>query len=299
MSFLMSLYSTVFSRITSTSVNFTLQVSTSNGTLTLPQKSDSLVLNGRQSKIVATDYSWGSSKTLYSTASILFAGTVGARDVLFLYGDGDQSTEIALILNTREGTQTSDSRVTFTSDANYTSIAFAPGDAGVITVYESDTELVLYSDPVTAATFWAPVIPAAAADFSSYWQIGSNETVLVGGPYLIRNATVSSSTLALVGDLNATVSLTVLAPSGITNVTWNGADVGVSQAVNSSFLVGQLTYSSNASSISLPTLGGWKFADSLPEIQANFSDADWVVADHNTTNLPAPWYGDGRVLYGQ
>ena len=49
----------------------------------------------------------------------------------------------------------------------------------------------------------------------------------------------------------------------------------------------------------LPEIGDWKFADSLPEIRPGFSDALWTIASHTTTNCPRkPYYGDGRVLYG-
>ena len=78
--------------ICSDDISFELTVPTSNGTLTLPQKSSGIALDGRQSKLVITDYSFGkNSSVLYTTASIFFAGTIGTRDVLFLYGDADQT----------------------------------------------------------------------------------------------------------------------------------------------------------------------------------------------------------------
>ncbi|KAI1781617.1 hypothetical protein LXA43DRAFT_1105617 [Ganoderma leucocontextum] len=46
--------------------------------------------------------------------------------------------------------------------------------------------------------------------FESFWQFGTNTTVLVGGRYLVRNATISGGTLALRGNLNASVPLTVV-----------------------------------------------------------------------------------------
>ena len=53
-----------------------------------------------------------------------------------------------------------------------------------------------------------------------------------------------------------------------------------------------------ASAISVPALTGWKYANSLPEVFSNFSDSDWIIANHTTTNLSAMLYGDGTVLYG-
>jgi Beta-galactosidase, domain 2/Beta-galactosidase, domain 3 len=264
----------------------------------LPRTHGSIVLNGRQSKVIVTDYAWGHSGALYSTASIYFAGSIGRRDVLFLYGDADQSAEVAVKL-TGTGKQTSNSRITFSADSSYTTISFASGNLGLTLVYESETQLILFSDPVTAATFWAPVISGGTdPDFDAYWQLGSNLTILVGGPYLVRNAILTGSTLAMNGDLNASVPLTIIAPDGITDITWNGAPVNVNAKGNSTLLTGQLTYNASAMGITVPKLDGWKFADSLPEIYSNLSDSDWVIANHTTTNLPPMNYGDGRILYG-
>ena len=67
----------------------------------LPQKASggSIALNGRQSKLVITDYPFGAhSSALYTTASVFFAGTIGPRDILFVFGDADQSHELVLKL---------------------------------------------------------------------------------------------------------------------------------------------------------------------------------------------------------
>lgn len=67
---------------------FKLNVTTSAGNFEVPRFTSGITLAGRQSKIIVTDYSFGlSSKVLYSTAQVLFAGQIGGRDVLFLYGD--------------------------------------------------------------------------------------------------------------------------------------------------------------------------------------------------------------------
>ena len=50
---------------------------TSQGSITAPQTSDGIVLNGRQSKVIVADYTFGaSSHVLYSTASIFFGGVL-------------------------------------------------------------------------------------------------------------------------------------------------------------------------------------------------------------------------------
>ncbi|OBZ71548.1 putative beta-galactosidase A [Grifola frondosa] len=287
-------------------ITFHITVPTSNGTLTLPRTFSSIALNGRQSKVLLTDYSFGvKSSVLYSTASVFFAGTIGTRDVLFLFGDGDQSHEAALAF-TGSGVRAQSADVRFSGGGAATTVTFLPGVKGLITVWDSDTQLVLFADPVTAATFWAPTIPAAmpntAPGLESFWQFGSNTTVLVGGPYLVRNASISHGELALRGDLNVSVPLTVIAPSSVTAISWNGERVPVDATTTSAgrgFLTGHLTLSSSVKSIEAPTLGGWRFADCLPEVQPGFSDEDWAIADHTSTNITQkPLFGDGRVLYG-
>ncbi|KAI0352572.1 hypothetical protein OH77DRAFT_1428259 [Trametes cingulata] len=292
-------------------ISFNITVPTSKGTLTLPQTTSGIALHGRQSKVLLTDYTFGArSSVLYSTASVFFAGAIGTRDVLFLFGDADQSHEFALALG-GSGARVQSSRVHFASALRgLTTVTVLPGVTGLVTIWDSDTQLVLFADPVTAATFWAPAIRAPTRDtvagFETFWQFGTNTTVLVGGPYLVRNASLAEGgrTLALRGDLNASVALTVIAPPSVTGMTWNGARVEGLRATTDArgrggFLTGHLAERAAVKGVSAPKLTGWRFADSLPEVGAGFDDSAWTVADHTTTNITRkPLFGDGRVLFG-
>ena len=285
------------------SITFSVEVPTSKGTLSLPQTTGSIALNGRQSKLIITDYPFGAhGSVLFTTASVFFAGTIGSRDVLFLFGDADQSHEFAISL-TGSDSRASSSRVRFTSSTvggDITTVSIAPGANGLVTLWDSSTQLILFADPVTAATFWAPAVKSATANtvpgFESFWQFGTNTTVLVGGPNLVRNATISGHTLALRGDLNASVPLTVVAPPAVTAVTWNGARVTVRREGHGT-LTGRLTQT--VKSVTVPRLTGWKFKDSLPEIQSGFDDSTWTVANKTTTNLSVRPLTGGPVLYGE
>ncbi|KAJ7688189.1 glycoside hydrolase family 35 protein [Mycena rosella] len=287
---------------TSTAITtFKLNITTTSGNVQVPIVVPSITLGGRESKLVVSDYSFGSSKVEYSTAQVFYAGTIGGRDILFLYGNSTQAHEARLALTGTANTahQTQSPLITFTPNANATIVAFQPGIQGLMTIWDSETQLVLFADSVTAATFWSPVL-AGAGSFGSYWAIGSNESVLVGGPYLVRSANISGSTLALTGDLNTTVPLNVVAPAAVTSVTWNGASVQATAGVTATGgLVGTLAPRSATETVSIPKLTGWKFKDSLPEIGVTFDDSAWTVANHTTTNIPfKPYYGDGRILYG-
>ncbi|RDX44129.1 hypothetical protein OH76DRAFT_1446217 [Lentinus brumalis] len=285
-------------------ITFTLTVPTSQGTVTLPRTTGSIAITGRQSKLVITDYSFGvHGSVLYTTAAILFAGTIGSRDVLFLHGFADQSHEFALKLS-GSGERHNSTRVTFdsTTSPGFTTIAIQPGDAGLLTLWDTDEQLVLFADPVTAATFWAPAIrsetPETVPGFEHFWQFGTNTTALVGGPYLVRNATINAGTLALRGDLNASVPLTIIAPPEVKQVKWNGEHIAV-QDHGRGLLTGQLKQKTGLGSVKVPELTGWKYADSLPEVQAGFDDSEWIIANKTRTNIfQKPLFGDGRVLYG-
>ncbi|KAJ7058088.1 glycoside hydrolase family 35 protein [Mycena amicta] len=286
--------------ITTFKLNITTPISAN---IQVPVVVPAITLGGRESKLVISGYTFGDSQIDYTTAQILFAGKIGTRDVLFLYGNSTQAHEIRLALTGTLSTpyQTNSSLITsITSTGGTSIIAFQPGLTGFSTVYDSTTQLIVYADYQTATTFWAPVIPGTST-FPNYWSIGSNLTVLVGGPYLVRNATISGSTLALTGDLNLTVPLTIIAPPKVAYVTWNGASVDVTAGVTSlaGGFTGTLTPRDALSSVTVPTLTGWKFMDSLPEITSTFDDSSWAPANHTTTNTPfKPYYGDGRILYG-
>lgn len=296
-----------FYRLYRQNINFSLNVNTSKGPLTLPRTFPSINLNGRQSKVVVTDYPFGDSQLLYSTASIFFSGTIGSRDVLFLFGDSDQFHEAAFdfpLTNSLTESTSFHSSVNISNDSinAINTVTFLPGINGLVTVFDTSSLLVLFSDPVTAATFWAPVIPSSSSPLASYWQFGSNDTILVGGPYLVRNATIEGSVLKLVGDLNESTILTVYAPETVKTVSWNGVLVeNLKRAQSeSSALTGHLTIQTSLSSLKTPALTSWRFSDSLPEIKPGFSDQDWITANHTTTNIiQPPLFGDGRVLYGK
>ncbi|KAG9315962.1 glycoside hydrolase family 35 protein [Chiua virens] len=257
--------------------NFKLKVTTSAGSFQIPRVASAITLSGRQSKVVVTDYSFGSSKVLYSTAQVLYAGKIGIRDVLFLYGDPSQEHETALRLTGVPRLQAQIATISYTFINGVSTVTFLAGIEGLVTVWDSSEQLVLYSDTATAGTFWSPEIPMDPSDsFANYWQYGTNTSVLIGGPYLVRNASVSGRTLVLRGDLCCLLQLL------------NRVDslLGYPLQLLSTGMVA-------------PRLTNWKYANSLPEIGSDFSDTNWTTANRTETNIPfKPHYGDGRVLYG-
>jgi hypothetical protein len=250
---------------------------------------------------VVTNYAFGTSRLSYSTAQVFFAGIIDGRDVLFLFGDVSQEHEASLILSGTPNMLTSESSmlsVKKSKTSRHSIASFLPGIRGLVTVWDSSTQLVLYSDTETAATFWSPIITGATEEpFANYYQFGTNETILVGGPYLVRDATAFGTHLALRGDLKDAVFLTVIAPKSYRTISWNGEPVDT--MFTSTIGYATIGRAHIQAGISIPQLTNWKFADSLPEISAGFVDDTWTIANHTKTNIPISMkYGDGRVLYG-
>ena len=102
-------------------------------------------------------------------------------------------------------------------------------------------------------------------------------TVLVHGPYLVRNASLSNGgrTLDLIGDTDMATKLEVLAGDAVNAITWNGKEIMVSRSIHGG-LTG--TLSGPTMQLELPALSGWKVHDTLPEREPSYDDSWWIGA---------------------
>ncbi|EEB90965.1 hypothetical protein MPER_10755, partial [Moniliophthora perniciosa FA553] len=116
---------------TSTAISeFKLNVTTASGaSFQIPNIAGAITLDGRQSKVLVTDYAFGSSRALYSTAEVFFAGVIDGRDVLFLHGYSNQEHEVVLSLTGTNTANTTSELITFTpaTSTNSTIISFKKG----------------------------------------------------------------------------------------------------------------------------------------------------------------------------
>jgi hypothetical protein len=78
------------------SSTYSLMLTTSAGTLKVPQLGGSLTLNGRDSKIHVTDYPVGSSTLLYSTAEVFTWVRSQGKTTLVVYGGVGELHELAV-----------------------------------------------------------------------------------------------------------------------------------------------------------------------------------------------------------
>jgi len=151
----------------------------------------------------------------------------------------------------------------------------------LVTPSSGEPLLVLAVDDGTAATF--------------YRFITADGLVLVSGPTLVRTATVSGSTLELTGDTSASTPLEVWAPAGVSSVSWNGAAVPVT-ATSSGSLASRNPLA-GPPAVSLPSLGGWKYATENPESAIDFDDSSWTSADLTTSFSATPVPSGQPVLF--
>ena len=146
------------------------------------------------------------------------------------------------------------------------------------------------ADVYSAYNYWVLKLPNEHGLFAPNLAAS---TVIVQAGYLMRNATVSGSTLDLIGDFNETTAIEVIggAPSKLSAFNINGKSAKFTQD-KYGVVTTSVSYNPDFVVPSLTTCE-WKYLDSLPEIKPDYSDALWPDADltytHNdAVNLTTP-----------
>ena len=166
------------------------------------------------------------------------------------------------------------------------------GSPDGISVVKFGSTIVVVADKKTAGGLWQPRLSA------SYDVSPDTPSVLVIGAYLVRNATVTGSTLQLTGDIDKAASLIVIAPSGLKSLQWNGKQLKMTKSNLGIGLSAQLAEAPTIPALPDLKSAKWKSADSLPEIASDFNDDDWVVAIKNTTvRSSQPFFSGKTVVY--
>ncbi|KIJ53629.1 glycoside hydrolase family 35 protein [Sphaerobolus stellatus SS14] len=272
-----------------TPISFSLQVNTSTGSLTVPQFGGQITLQGRESKTLVTDYPFGKSVVKYSTAEVLTQTTIDGVDYIVLYSLAGQSIEAQIQSSVVKTVSVTGSNA-IKARIQGQSVIVSGSPSGVSAVKFGST-VVIVADKAAAGTFWQPRLSA------SYDVSPDTPSVLVIGPYLVRNATISGSSLLLTGDIQKVTDLTIIAPSAVKSISWNGKQVTSGKASSGVGLAARLNDIPKLPA--LPSLKSlvWKSADSLPEIAPSFDDSKWVVANKTSTSRPLQPFAGKVVLY--
>ena len=262
---------------------FKVAVNTSIGELTIPQYGSSVVLNGHQSKILVTDFNFGSHSLLYSTAEVLSTSVIDGRDILALWVPTGETGEF-IVKGASSGKVVQGrgtSSVKFHKRDKSTAVSITQRKGMSVLTFDNDLT-VLVLDRSAAYRFYAPVM-------SDDPFAPSNETLFVQGPDLVRRADYlrDSSILSLTGDNNGTrTDLKVFAQESTKVVFWNGKQVKMAMT-GGGCLSGTIAGPS-IDSIKLPSVTGWKANDSLQERMPSYDDSRWVHANHTSTPNPYP-----------
>jgi hypothetical protein len=267
------------------STNYSLDLSTSVGQITIPQLGGCFTLNGRDSKIHVTDYDVGGITLLYSSAEIFTwaKGPQHAR-ILVLYGGENESHEAAFPVSLGTPETTQGSGVTIAKKGSTWVLHWAVTPERKVVKIGDLTVYLLWRNE--AYNFWALEVtaPAPVGNFTS----PSKSLIVVNGGYLIRNAAIVENELRLTGDVNVTTTFEVISvpQSGVNTIVFNG-DV-LKTTTSKGALTAVVDFKPPA--FKLPNLSTqpWKYIDSLPEIQTSYDDSAWTVLDHPSTNNPLP-----------
>jgi Beta-galactosidase, domain 2/Beta-galactosidase, domain 3/Beta-galactosidase jelly roll domain/Glycosyl hydrolases family 35 len=262
------------------STQYKLEVPTSKGNLTIPQLNGTLTLNGRDSKLHVTDYSVGGVNMLYSSAEIFTWKKYASQTVLVLYGGLGETHEAAFVGQSKPKI-VDGSGVTIDAKSGSSVLNWKVTPTRKVVKFPSG--LVVYLlDRKDAYNYWVLDLPAQAP--TNNFTHPNATSVIAHAGYLLRTASVKGSKLALTGDINATTTLEIIggAPANA-HVTFNGQSI---KTTTNSFGVISGTLSFATPKFDTPSLTSlkWKYLDSLPEIQSNYSDVLWMNADRTTNN---------------
>jgi hypothetical protein len=255
------------------SLTFSAYLNTSVGVITIPN----INLNGRQSKILVTDYNFGSNSLLYSSADILTYGIFDV-DVIVLYLEDGQTGQFALDSIPSSATYNLYGSAEVTATPINGTLTFIYTQTAGATVFEIDGILIYLLDQASAWKFWAP-------STSTDPNVEPDQQIFVLGPYLVRSAYVSHGVVHVSGDNdNATTIEVYTGTAGIQTIDWNGIRL---DAVTTSYgsVTAQIPGAQDRT-VSLPPLVNWRSSDSLPEKLNSYDDSKWAVCNKTTTLSP-------------
>lgn len=210
--------------------------------------------------------------------------TIDSTDVLVLYANAGHATE-TVVSGVPSGVPKVSGSPAISARSGPNGTLVITGTPSGISVVSLGKTVVFVADKPTALSFWNTHLPSPNA--TVYDRAPDVPSVLVFGPYLVRNATLTNgnSVLALQGDLNATTTLDVVAPSSVKRVTWNGQNVPVTKSELGT-LRGTLNLTVAAPKLPSLKTAKWLCTDSLPEIQSGFDDSQWITANKTSTARP-------------
>lgn len=240
----------------------------------VPQQG-SITLQGRDSRLLVTNYDFGGGQHLvYSTSELMTQGTIGGQATALLYDPAGTDGETVL----RYASQPT---VTVVSGSVQSAWNASRGDLRLDYTHQGLAEVEVTGGGAPPLRLLIASTDVAQEFWPESTQAGQ---VLVQGGYLVRTAATRGSELALTGDTSQAGPLAVWAPPGVHAISWNGQPLRTTSSPN-----GSLTATvPGPAAVSLPELTGWRFSAEAPEAQPGFDDSSWTLADHPVSNASSP-----------
>ncbi|MBB4910061.1 beta-galactosidase [Actinophytocola algeriensis] len=242
----------------------TLDWSTPDGRYSVP-----VTVGARDALVLVAGYDLGGQRLVWSSSELMTHTRSGGRDVALLYGRTGTDGSTVLRYGSRPAVQVL---------AGSVRSSFAGGDLKLDYRHEGLSRVLVTGGGRPPMLLLLGTNETAA----EFWQFGS---VLVRSPSLVRDATVSGSTVTLRADTSARTSVEVFAPARRLVV---GHGVVPTRTTSSGSLAGTLR---GPDPVRLPTLTGWR-----TQREPVADDSGWTVADRG---LPSGTYGydQGHVWY--
>jgi hypothetical protein len=143
---------------------FKLRVNTSKGAVTIPQFANNIRLNGYQSKVIVTDFTFGSHTLLYSTAEVLSYVTLDGVPTLALWLPNGESGEFSVKdtkrVSVKRGGPTSNLKSYFKDGSAI--ISFTQSEGMMVVEFDTGVRVVLL-DRDSAYLFWVPALTSNPA----------------------------------------------------------------------------------------------------------------------------------------
>lgn len=125
--------------------------------MTVPQYGGPITLSGHQSKILVTDFTFGSKSILYSTAEVLTYSVVDGKEVLALWVPTGESGEFAIrgVDSAKMASCNGCANVEIHRGESNVTVSFMQ-NAGMSVVELGDGSRVVLLDRTEAYRFWSP-----------------------------------------------------------------------------------------------------------------------------------------------
>jgi beta-galactosidase GanA len=149
---------------------FKMKVSTSEGNFSIPQKLSSMALSGHQSKIILTDFHFGSHSLAYSTAEVLTYSTYGGLTTLALWvPDGESGEFYVKKAKSGEVSRGGDSAAQFSLEQSGLLVAFQNQNGMTVLQFDQNLRIIVL-DRTSSYPFFVPSLsldPLASTDYNS------------------------------------------------------------------------------------------------------------------------------------